>query len=307
MSTAFGDRELQVEIGFDCALTLNHSKRGVSGLSHSVSLSTAQATVQKPVMGFATVPQGVNALCVNLQGAILARLAGAGKLILVPPKSIAFVRGGTRLSLQAARGDHEAMLISWVTGVAPALEAWVSQKAVGKSGVVRPVACRAIDPHLTSFVARLDAAREGPEDLVEPLLLGLIHEGVAQLLSEPNEMQLATVPSGLQKSVEDLIREVRVTSAQSWPLKEAADKAGYSPFHFSRVFKMMVGYGFHEYVDRCRTEAAVEMLLNTDNAIDLVASACGFGTTQGLRESIKEYLGLVPSELRNVPDASARV
>ena len=78
--------------------------------------------------------------------------------------------------------------------------------------------------------------------------------------------------------------------------------AGYSPFHFSRVFKNLVGYGFHEYVDRSRTECAVEMLCTTDSAVDVVASSCGFGTTQGLRESVKEYLGLVPSELRAIPD-----
>ena len=79
--------------------------------------------------------------------------------------------------------------------------------------------------------------------------------------------------------------------------------AGYSPFHFSRVCKQLVGYGFHEYVDRCRTECAIDMLVSTDSAVDLVASTCGFGTTQGLRESVKEYLGLVPSELRSMPEA----
>ncbi|HLK15681.1 MAG TPA: AraC family transcriptional regulator [Fimbriimonadaceae bacterium] len=304
MTTAFGDRELQVEIGFDCALALSHSKRGSGGFPPSVSLSSATASVQKPVNGFATVPAGANALCVNIRGALLARSAGVNKLILIPPRSIVFVRGGTKLSLQAARGDHDALLLSWLTGVAPALENWITAKATGKGGANRAVACRAIDPHLSSFVTRLEAVRSGPEDLAEPMLLSLIHEGVAQLLSEPNEMQLATVPSDLPKSVKELIREVRGNSAQSWPLKDAADRAGYSPFHFSRVFKQMVGYGFHEYVDRCRTESAVEMLVGSDSAIDLVASACGFGTTQGLRESIKEYLGLVPSELRTIPEST---
>jgi len=83
-----------------------------------------------------------------------------------------------------------------------------------------------------------------------------------------------------------------------WPLKDAAAMAGYSPFHFSRVFKSLAGYGFHEFVDRCRTEFAVGKLCQGELAVDVVASASGFGTTQGLRESIKEYLGLVPSELR---------
>ena len=44
------------------------------------------------------------------------------------------------------------------------------------------------------------------------------------------------------------------------------------------------------------------MLVSSDSPVDGVASACGFGTTQGFRESIKEYLGLVPSELRGLPE-----
>ena len=306
MTTAFGDRELQVEIGFDCALALTHSRRSSPNVAHSVSLSTASALVQKPVNGFALVPQGINALCVNMRGALLARASGGNKLILLPPRSLVFVRGGTKLSLQAARGEHETILLSWMSGVAPALENWIAAKTLGKGGTVRSIACRSIYPHLSSFVTRLEAVRNGSEDLADPMLLSLVHEGVAQLLSEPNEMQLATVPSGLPDTVQDLIKEVRVNPALSWPLKDAADRAGYSPFHFSRVFKQMVGYGFHEYVDRCRTESAVELLVNSDSAIDLVASASGFGTTQGLRESIKEYLGLVPSELRNVPESGNR-
>ena len=106
MTTAFGDRELQVEIGFDCALALTHSRRSSPNVAHSVSLSTASALVQKPVNGFALVPQGINALCVNMRGALLARASGGNKLILLPPRSLVFVRGGTKLSLQAARGEH---------------------------------------------------------------------------------------------------------------------------------------------------------------------------------------------------------
>jgi AraC family transcriptional regulator len=125
---------------------------------------------------------------------------------------------------------------------------------------------------------------------------------VARLVVGADQVQLAAVPLDLPDTIRDLVAKVRASPSLAWPLKDAADMAGYSPFHFSRVFKNLVGYGFHEYVDRSRTECAVEMLCTTDNAVDVVASSCGFGTTQGLRESVKEYLGLVPSELRSIPE-----
>ena len=73
-------------------------------------------------------------------------------------------------------------------------------------------------------------------------------------------------------------------------------------FQDVRVFKQMVGYGFHEYVDRCRTELAVNLLVSSNIAVDNVATNAGFGTTQGLRESVRDYLGLVPSEFRSLPE-----
>ena len=122
-------------------------------------------------------------------------------------------------------------------------------------------------------------------------------------MTSSDQVQLAAIPSDLPDTIKDLVSRVRQSPSHGWPLRDAADAAGYSPFHFSRVFKNLVGYGFHEYVDRCRTESAVELLCTTDQPVDLVASTCGFGTTQGLRESVKEYLGLVPSELRTIPES----
>jgi AraC-like DNA-binding protein len=305
MSSTFGERELQVEINFDCPFQLTQVKRSSATLTHSLTQLTASASVQKPVSGVVLVPQGLNAICVNRSGALITRATGSNRLLLIAPRSLTFIRHGTRLAVQAARGEHEALIIAWPAGIAPGLEAWIVATAAGKANS-RNISCRPIEPHFVSVMARIDAARSGPEELMEPLLLGSIHEAVAQLLTGPNEMTLATVPAGLPETIQDLIKEARSNSSLTWPLKEAADKAGYSPFHFSRVFKQLVGYGFHEYVDRCRTEAAVEMLLSSDTAVDLIASACGFGTTQGLRESVKEYLGLVPSELRNIPEAMLR-
>ena len=68
------------------------------------------------------------------------------------------------------------------------------------------------------------------------------------------------------------------------------------------MFKAIVGYGFHEYVDRCRTELAVRMLSTTDEPVDIISAEAGFGTAQSLRESVKYHLGLLPSELRAAPD-----
>jgi len=260
------------------------------------------ANVLRTTTGFINVPQGMNALCINLKGTVIARAGVQGKLVLIPPRSLTYVRG-TRLILQAARGEHSAIVLSWQSNVTSLLDAWIQSRYGRGSGTAsRTVACKPIDPHFRGAVERFDAAIANPNEMLEPLVVSVLYEIVAKLMIGNDQVQLAAVPRDLPETIRDLVVEVRNNPASGWPLKEAAAKAGYSPFHFSRVFKNLVGYGFHEYVDRCRTECSVELLVTTDHAVDLVASTCGFGTTQGLRESVKEYLGLVPSELRAIPE-----
>jgi AraC-like DNA-binding protein len=111
-------------------------------------------------------------------------------------------------------------------------------------------------------------------------------------------LELAVASPGGSK-IAEFLGGVRLDPAQSWPLRDAARMVGASdPFQFSKDCKSVIGIGFHEYVDRCRTELAVTMLAETDHAIDFIASTCGFGTTQGLREALKEYVGVTPQTLR---------
>lgn len=219
-------------------------------------------------------------------------------LVLAPPASIAFIRGGIRLNVTAARGDHQVRILTWPGAMLPFLERWVDEQTTVTDGPPRAVACRPIAPQFSSACDRLQSAIAGPPRSVLPLVTSVIYEVAALLLSEADSVKLAGLPRDLPPTLESLTRIVRQDPSAPWPLKEAADFAGYSAFYFSRVFKQTIGYGFHEYVDRSRTERAVEMLCTTNASVELVASSCGYGTTQGLRDSVREYLGVVPSELR---------
>ncbi len=295
--------ENTIEIQFECGASTTGLKRTeLPGMGY-VKLETVSGSVPRMATGAAFVPNNVNALIINLHGTLLARSAPNGRLVIIAPRSLTFVRPG-KLVVQAARGDHESLIVTWPVRATPVLDLWLQGRTGVKSNAAsRAVACKPIDPQFHGAYERFDAAIKGSAEAMEPLVLSFIYEVVARLMSSGDQVQLAALPIDLPETIRDLIAKVRKNPAAPWPLKDAADMAGYSPFHFSRVFKQLVGYGFHEFVDRSRTECAVEMLVTTESAVDLVASTCGFGTTQGLRESVKEYLGLVPSELRAVPDA----
>jgi AraC-like DNA-binding protein len=291
-----------LDIRFDCGPNGTFRRSEAANLQQ-LRIESMTGEVTKTVVGVISVPSGASCLCFNTRGSLLARTSAQGKLTIVPPGSVTYLRGSVKVIVQAARGNHQVHILTWNQMLTPLLDAWAASRATSRSGQnVRQIACKPINPHLTDAYKRFEEARSGHADIAEPMILSAAYELLAKLMSSADEVQLAAVPISLPETIWDLTKKVRSTPSHPWPLRDAADAAGYSPFHFSRVFKAMVGYGFHEYVDRCRTEAAVEMLVTTDNAVDVVAAHCGFGTTQGLRESVKEYLGLVPSELRAVPE-----
>lgn len=264
-------------------------------------------SVGKTLTGVMNVPEGYSTILRNLDGTFLIRPQVGARVLVVPPQSASFVRGPARVTVQAAKGDHVTEIVIWPSALLLYLDAWVTEQRTPKTGEMRrAVACKPIHPNLNAALSRLDLAyRAG--DLSEPLLCSALYELVGRLLVGEDEFQLASVPDDLPSTIMDLTKLVQQDPSQPWPLKDAADEAGYSPFHFSRVFKSLAGFGFHEFVDRSRTELAINMLTSTEDPIDVIAAKCGFGTTQGLRESVKEYLGLVPSELRTVPDSPVDV
>ncbi len=248
------------------------------------------------------------ALAFVRKGTTLFRAADDYRWWLVPPKSVCLARGPLRHTVRIARGEHMAHLIGWRSEACAALSDWLGSRwpKSGSSQGNPELVTQPVSPVFHSAADRLRQALRSIDTRGLPLIGSVVHECVAHLASGESSLGLAPIPFDVPDALEPLIEKVKGAPFRSWSLKDAADEVGYSPFHFSRVFKAAVGYGFHEFAERCRTEFAVDLLLGSDKSIDLVATEAGFGTTQGLRESVKEYLGLVPSELRREPEAARR-
>lgn len=223
---------------------------------------------------------------------------------VIPPESATYIRGPSAFIMSFARGEQRIESIGWQSKSVPFLSEWLERQRVRGSKGDRPrvLATMPYNPIFTTVVQRFDDSCAGNPEMAEPLIFSVLYELLPKLVRSRSRLGLAPVPPDLPPNIAQLVLQVRQRPDVAWPLKEAADLVGYSPFHFSRVYKALLGYGFHEFVDRCRTEHAVDMLCTSDTPIDVVAAASGFGTTQALRESVKEYLGLVPSELRTVPE-----
>lgn len=83
-------------------------------------------------------------------------------------------------------------------------------------------------------------------------------------------------------------------------LEMAADVAGFSKFHFSRLFKQCSGYNFYDYLCLLRIKAAENLLFSPDLSVTEVALQSGFSSLSTFNRTFKKKKGCTPSEYRTL-------
>jgi AraC family transcriptional regulator len=83
-------------------------------------------------------------------------------------------------------------------------------------------------------------------------------------------------------------------------LETLAEEAGFSPFHFHRVFAGVVGEPLHTFVRRARLErAALELERRPDRSITDIALDFGFSSSANFSRAFKEAFGATARAFRN--------
>jgi AraC family transcriptional regulator len=79
-------------------------------------------------------------------------------------------------------------------------------------------------------------------------------------------------------------------------LQEVSKAAGFSPFHFHRVFKSFLGETLNQFVKRLRLERALFLMSHAPRrSLTDVALDCGFSSSSDFSRSFKQHYGLPPS------------
>ncbi|MCG7201471.1 AraC family transcriptional regulator [Marinobacter pelagius] len=81
-------------------------------------------------------------------------------------------------------------------------------------------------------------------------------------------------------------------------LEDLANLAGFSEFHFSRMFKKSTGFTPHRYVTERRIARAKELLLRTQMPIKDISNQLGFGDQAHLSTVFKRLTGTTPKRFR---------
>jgi AraC family transcriptional regulator len=78
-------------------------------------------------------------------------------------------------------------------------------------------------------------------------------------------------------------------------LDTLARLAHFSPFHFHRVFRSLIGEPLHAFIRRLRLEKAVfQMRYGPECTLTEIALACGFSSSSDFSRAFKQAYGFSP-------------
>lgn len=82
-------------------------------------------------------------------------------------------------------------------------------------------------------------------------------------------------------------------------LKQFADNANMSSFHFHRIFTRLKGETPHHFIRRCRVEKAVQLIQSGQSLfLKEIAYECGFTTQSLFVKTFRKHYGISPHEFR---------
>jgi AraC family transcriptional regulator len=87
-------------------------------------------------------------------------------------------------------------------------------------------------------------------------------------------------------------------------LEKLSEIACFSKFHFSRIFKKIMGEPLYHFIKRLRLEKSSWMLsANRGKSITEIAFMCGFATSSSFAKSFKKHFNMSATEWRNNSEA----
>lgn len=90
---------------------------------------------------------------------------------------------------------------------------------------------------------------------------------------------------------------------EALPLEELAGVAHFSPYHFHRIFRGMIGESVQKHVRRLRLERAAHRLKFTDQPVTRIAFDAGYETHESFTRAFRTMFDHSPSEFRKIHKA----
>jgi AraC family transcriptional regulator len=106
-------------------------------------------------------------------------------------------------------------------------------------------------------------------------------------------------PNEYKIRINQVINFILQNLSEDLSLEKLAKIADYSPFHFQKIFKSLVGESPKQYVNRVRLETAAHALvIHREKSVTEIAFDHGFSSSATFARSFKNYFGVSSEKFR---------
>lgn len=105
--------------------------------------------------------------------------------------------------------------------------------------------------------------------------------------------------TGRYAEVEEVVAYMHQRIYEPLSLADLADQAGYSRYHFTRIFKEQMGVSPLYYISALRLQKAKDLLLQTDLRVRDIGMEIGQQSLGTFTTRFTERVGMTPSQFRN--------
>ena len=137
---------------------------------------------------------------------------------------------------------------------------------------------------------------------------GVSRQLVTYLQRPGNQAQMSmftAAPAPRSSLVKEAVSYVVAHLDEDLSAATLAARVAMSERHLSRLFIKELGTTPGRYVRKARTEAAAHLLTGTDLSVRAIATRCGFGTVESLRQAFTALYGVSPNHYRLTQSRSA--
>ncbi|WP_062237672.1 AraC family transcriptional regulator [Fictibacillus sp. FJAT-27399] len=99
-------------------------------------------------------------------------------------------------------------------------------------------------------------------------------------------------------SIQNTIDYIEENLEEPLTLPDLARIACFSPFHFHRVFLMLVGHPVMDYIRKRRLAHAADLLVHSELKIVDIAFSCGFSSHESFNRAFKKLFAVTPTQFR---------
>ncbi|WP_327065790.1 GlxA family transcriptional regulator [Kitasatospora sp. NBC_01302] len=139
------------------------------------------------------------------------------------------------------------------------------------------------------------------EDLGEQVALAVARQLVMYLKRQGGQSQFSVPlsrPAASRRDIEELRTHIAEHLDDDLSAAALARRMSLSERHFARVFRQETGSSPAGYVEAVRVEAARRLLESTDQPLDQVAAASGFGSVETLHRALRKQIDTTPAAYR---------